>query len=327
MKLLEYNVAWVDDQPDKAQGYEKRLGSKLAREGLDLVVDWVSDDATLNTFLSNLGSGSPIDLIMVDWKLGQKMPAAEGSGAIVAKLIRDKHSYASIVFYSATEAEELRKTIAQQRIDGVFCVNRQYFVDDVWYVVAANLRKIFDFNSMRGLYMAAVSEFDHEIRAASLATYSGLPEQYQKQIKESLIELKRAFLKERLAAVDAIDKSKHLGDLLKAVEPGSWELCQSLTGALQLHVVDGQHRTATEKLARYQDEVLTPRNDLAHGKTGVEAGKKVLTRGNRSYDATSFTGLRQTLMDHYENIALIRSKICAEMVRAITAQGNNPPEK
>ena len=326
MKLLEYNIAWIDDQPDKAQGYKERLASKLGREGLELQVDWVCDAKALDAFLAELGAESDIDLILVDWKLGQKMPISNGSGANVAKLIRDKHSYANIVFYSATEAENLRKLIADERIDGVYCVNRQHFVEDVWYVVKSNLRKLFDFNSMRGLYMAAVAEFDEEIKTTLLSIYSKSPDAQQTQIKEAMISLKSMHLKETVASIEALDKSKHLSDIIKGVAPGSWELCQSLSASLLLRVVDGQHAQAKQKLDQYQTEVLGPRNDLAHGKAAIKNGKKELHRAGRTYNKDSFANLRQTLIEHHENIELIKTKISTQMVTQIANEKNSQQE-
>ncbi|MDO8971488.1 MAG: hypothetical protein Q7U74_12415, partial [Saprospiraceae bacterium] len=117
MKLLEYKIAWIDDQPEQAQGYRDRIAALLGRHGFELVIEWVSSKESLDTFLAQLNGHGNYDMIMVDWKLGQMVNEA-GGGASVAHRIRVKHSFATIVFYSAAAPGILRTEIAKKLIDG-----------------------------------------------------------------------------------------------------------------------------------------------------------------------------------------------------------------
>lgn len=318
MNLLEYSVAWIEDQPKQARGHEEVIRGKLARQGLELRVNWVTDHSELKSFLQDLDEDSGLDLILVDWKLGQMVQ--DGSGASVAKSIRDQHSYANVIFYSSAPPQELRHEIAKQLIDGVWCVNRDYFVQEAWHTIQASLRRV-DLNAMRGLFMAAVAEFDQKMKGAIMKVYGLLDENLKTQPAASLISRKLDFARKNVAELEQIDITAHLGSFLE--KAGTYELFSLLKELNEnAGIVDGPHKEVTRILNKFEDEVITPRNDLAHAKAGTTAGRPTLTRGGRVYDGPRFSELRTTLLLHQENLLLISDKYAPQIAVKLKKSSN-----
>jgi DNA-binding response OmpR family regulator len=316
MNLLEYSVAWVEDQPNQARGHEEILRGKLARQGLNLRVQWITNNSELKYFLEQLNEESALDLILVDWKLGQMVP--DGSGASVAKSIRNQNSFSNIIFYSSAPPHDLRNEIAKQLIDGVWCVNRDFFIQEARHTISANLRRL-DLNSMRGLFVAAVAEFDQKMKAAIMKVYGLLEEDKKTQPATSYITRKLEFAQKNMTDIQKIDANSNLGGILE--KAGTFELFALLRELnAQAGLIDSPHREVTKILGKFEEEVIIPRNDLAHAKTSFASGKATLVRGGRSYDGPRFSELRANLLQHHENLEILSEKYAAEIAAKIKTQ-------
>ena len=322
MKLLEYKIAWIDDQPDQAQGYRDRIAALLGRHGFKLVIEWVSSKELLDTFLAQLNGHGNYDMIMVDWKLGQMINEA-GGGASVAHRIRVKHSFATIVFYSAAAPGILRTEIAKKLIDGVFCVNRTHFFEETAPLVKASVKKFSDFNAMRGLFLAAVAEFDELIRGATFKAFNALPAVKQQEVVNQLLDGRYNYATEQAAKAQTHIRPSDLSSVIKEIQPSSWELYQSLLTILDLASPSPTYTRAVDTFRKYGDEVLVPRNDMAHLREKEKNGEKVLVRGDREWDSAKFDGLRHALSDHHDNLQYIRRHIVDELVAALTPKSGS----
>lgn len=316
MKLLDYKIAWIDDQPEQAQGYKERIATLLARHGFGLVVDWISSKDDLDGYLAGLNGHSGHDMIMVDWKLGQMVDDASG-GASVAHKIRVKHSFATIVFYSAAEPKILRAEIAKQLIDGVFCVNRTYFSDEAGPLIKASVARFSDFNAMRGLFLSAVAEFDDLIRGAIFRVFQDIPDEHKQRALNQLLDGRIAHATSQVSIAAEHARPSNLAAVIKAIQPSSWELYQCLLDMLKLASPSPQYTVAVNKFSEYGNEVLTPRNDMAHLREQEKNGQIVLVRGDREWTAGKFDDLRRALSEHYENIQYIRKKLVDDLVVAL----------
>jgi len=316
MKLLEYRIAWIDDQPDKAQGYKDRIATLLGRYGFELDINWISNEDHLQVFLAELVKHDNYDMIMVDWKLGQMVTGGTG-GASVAHSIRAQHSTATIIFYSAAEPKILRSEIAGKLIDGVFCVNRMHFYEEASPLIKASVKRFADFNAMRGLFLAAVAEFDELIRGAIFKAYASLPADRQQIVVNQLLDERITY-----ATTQAKEASEHarpsdFAKVIKAIQPGSGELYRCLVTILGFANPSPEYSQAVNKLNKYAEEVLLPRNDMAHLREVEKNGKKLLVRGDREWDAAKFDGLRHALADHHDNLQYIKNRLVDELVAVI----------
>ena len=153
---LDFNVLWVDDQPDRIDAQIKAIKLSMFDEGFEFCaakcrsVDEVKAKLADNVFCDE------IDLVLVDWDLGG---GVQGQDAI--REIRDRVPYKDVVFYSAmTEADELRKLVFENNLEGVFCVRRAELVDEVVGVFESLVKKVLDLDHTRGIVMGATSDID-----------------------------------------------------------------------------------------------------------------------------------------------------------------------
>lgn len=317
MKLLEYKIAWIDDQPDQANGYYQNINNRLGRSGFIANVEWISKEGALTQFLNKLRADSDYDLIMVDWKLG-KMVQNGSTGVSVAKQIRTHNSFATIIFYSAERPDVLQQQIANDRIDGVFCINRQHLADEAMNIIKASIRRFTDLTAMRGLFLAAVAEFDHVIRESAVKAYQGLPHTIQQPVKDKLIDNSTKFFKKKIEEVQSIDRNADLTTVLEALRTGSKELADCLIDILSTAAPSSRHADALKRFSDYEKEVLVPRNDMAHVKEVQKDGRRYLERKDREWDATKFDQLRSVLRDHHENINYIYQPLIDELIEHLS---------
>jgi hypothetical protein len=313
MKLLEYKIAWIDDQPERANAYYQQINNRLGRYGFCAKVDWISKEGALNQFLNGLRADSDYDLIMVDWKLGRMVP--DGcNGTSVSKQIRMHNSFATIIFYSAERTDVLQQKIASQFIDGVFCINREHLAEEAMNIIKASIRKLCDLTAMRGLFLGAVAEFDDVIRNSAIKACQDLPREVQQPIKDKLVEKSERYFKKKLEETQKIDKKAELVAILQALHTGSKELADCLIEILSTASPSSRHVDALKRFGNYEREILMPRNDMAHLKEIQKDGRRYLERGDREWDATKFDQLRCVLLEHHENIRYIHMPLIDELI-------------
>ena len=310
MNHLTYKIAWIDDQ--SIATLSGRLASKLARQGLELVVEPIATGDELQEFVQTLHGRRDLDLIMVDWKLGAM--ATNGSGATVSKAIRDQQSYTDIIFYSASEPGVLRAAIAAQQIDGVWCVNRNYFINEAWHVVEATLHRV-DLNSMRGLFMSSVADFDHVMRGGLLQAHSALEAPVQLRLAKAFVDRRLAYAKEQVQKAEKLQAEVRLHELLK--DAGTFELLSLMQDlARWVPPIDALHSKAISGFEQFSPQVIQPRNDLAHARSAGD----VLSRAGRTYDTNRFSELRTFLLDHHENLEGFVERLVPEIVKRLNAE-------
>lgn len=310
MNHLTYKIAWIDDQ--SITTLSARLGGKLARQGLELVVEQIATSDELQQFVQTLHGRRDLDLIMVDWKLGAMV--ANGSGATVSKAIRDQQSYTDIIFYSASEPGVLRTAIAAQQIDGVWCVNRNYFINEAWHVVEATLHRV-DLNSMRGLFMSSVADFDHVMRGGLLKAHSALDAPAQQRLAKLFVDRRLAYAQEQVQKAEMLQAEVRLHELLK--DAGTFELLSLMQDlARWVPPIDALHAKAISGFEQFSPQVIQPRNDLAHARSAGD----VLTRAGRTYDANRFSELRTYLLEHHENLEGFVDRLVPEIAKRMNAE-------
>lgn len=234
---LDFNVLWVDDQPDRVKAQINRIKKDMQVEGFSFAPRICR---SLNDVLSAIADSTfadEIDLILVDWDLGQ---GVKGQDAIAS--IRDNVQYKDVVFYSAqTNPEELRKLAFEKQLEGVYCASREELVDEVMGVFNSLVKKVLDLDHTRGIIMGATSDIDHIVQECLIAIQNRL----DGAGKEKLLKKARGYVKKRMDYVgrevqrlegaakveDFFDAhiictaSDWLRMLYRALEEGSMETC------------------------------------------------------------------------------------------------------
>src|SRR5262249_33615319 len=143
---LDFNVLWVDDQPARVISQITAIKKGMEDEGFEFkpiqckTMDQVRERVSDNLFTDE------IDLVLVDWDLGEEIKAQE---AIVQ--IRKRLQYKDVVFYSAnTVPRELRQLAFEAGLEGVYCSDRDGLIMEVIGVFESLVKKVLDIDHTRG---------------------------------------------------------------------------------------------------------------------------------------------------------------------------------
>jgi len=198
---LDFNVLWVDDQPDSVLAQITKIRLLMAAEGFEFnprqctTIDQVEEAISDDVFTDE------IDLILVDWDLGKDV---HGEDAI--DRVREKVPYKDVVFYSGqTPAKELRQKAFDKKLEGVYCAHRDDLVDEVSGVFDSLIKKVLDLDHTRGIVMGATSDIDHMVNSCLTLAHAKLDDAG-----------KAKFIAEALKRVtDQVKQLVKLGDKLK----------------------------------------------------------------------------------------------------------------
>jgi len=257
---LDFNVLWVDDQPNRVDSQIDAITKRMQAEGFLFSPKLCRSVGEVQAAIKDDVFTDEIDLILVDWDLGG---GVVGQDAIAE--IRAIVPYKDVVFYSAqTAPEELRKLAFEKDVEGVYCANREHLVDEVMGVFESLVKKVLDLDHTRGIVMGATSDIDHIVneclriihdksdeagRAGLLKEAQGYVDKRLKDVAKMAKELENATtvteLFEAHMILTANDRLRMLGGALKGA-------------AFAAHV---EYR---KKVVAYQQDVVPDRNRLGH---------------------------------------------------------------
>ena len=257
---LDFNVLWVDDQPDRVAAQIDAITKRMQAEGflfnptLCQSVDDVKTVITADVFTDE------VDLILVDWDLGG---GVVGQDAIAE--IRASVQYKDVVFYSAqTTPVALRKLAFDKGLEGVYCANREHLVEEVMGVFESLVKKVLDLDHTRGIVMGATSDIDHIVNECLVLIH----EKSDAAGKAGLLKEAQGYVEKRVT--DLTEKARGLAKATTVVE--LFEAHMILTANDRLRMLGGAlkggafaaHKEYRQKVVDYQQDVVPDRNRLGH---------------------------------------------------------------
>ncbi len=291
---LEYRILWFEDQPQSISPMRQNIQDELEYLGFAPVIDLRIVDSSSDP-LVDLPDQRDIDLVLMDWKLG------EHDGADLSQRVRLVFRYTDIVFYSAESTATLRRLIFEKGIDGVHCCHRMNLTEGTLGIIKTQMHKVLDLNHMRGIVMATVSDLEHTVieclKLVQPLAYPGGAEKFAASISEKVI----IELKKKVEEIEQFGKKGKLQKLLTSPHFNAKLRLDALQEVLQtLGVVE--HGPHLEKLGTFLDDVITPRNDLAHRPAVVIGGELRLEGRPTPFTQESMIELRLRLLSHVENL-------------------------
>jgi hypothetical protein len=257
---LDFNVLWVDDQPERVNAQIRAIARKMEEEGFKFnstlckSIGEVRDSVVDNVFTDQ------IDMILVDWDLGGGI---EGQEAIAD--IRETVPYKDIVFYSArTPVEKLRSLAFDKAAEGVYCASREDLVEEVIGVFDSLVKKVLDLDHSRGIVMGATSDIDYMVNACLRAIHG----QYDQAGQDALFEEAKEFIEAKIDKLrDAVIKAKTNTTIVDCLNEHqlftSNDRLRVLARALKTKKLDG-HRAFRATVVKYLEDVVPKRNIYAH---------------------------------------------------------------
>lgn len=257
---LDFNVLWVDDQPGSVANQIKSIALKMVAEGFEFKPRQCTTIDQMEAAISEDVFTDEVDLILVDWDLGN---GAHGEDAI--ERIRETLQYKDVVFYSGqSSVVELRQKAYEKQLEGVYCASREGLVDEVVGVFESLIKKVLDLDHTRGIVMGATSDIDHMVNTCLTLAHDMLDDAG-----------KATFISEALARVaKKLDELTKLGNKLQAkpsvealfkahmlfTSDDRLQLLASILGMPAFAV----HAASVTTVESYRAGVVQGRNKLGH---------------------------------------------------------------
>jgi hypothetical protein len=289
---LDFNVLWVDDQPDTIDSQIKKISVEMEREGFHFNPTKCASLEEVQAKIADNVFADEIDLILVDWDLGG---GARGDDAIA--IIRDVVYYKDVVFYSALNPiDQLEKLAAEKHLEGVFCSDRAGLADEVVGVFDSLIKKVLDIDHTRGIVMGATSDIDRIVNDCLNAVHGQLDVTGQQAlVAAALARIDKKF-NEFAKRVEKLRKGNELSSIMKAhVIFTAMDRLEVLADTLELDKFK-HHDKARETIRVYKGPGIKGRNDLGH---------VVLVATNRPKTAATVEGTEVSLDEMRELRRLI----------------------
>lgn len=295
---LNYDVLWIDDRPQQVSNVREHIQVRLARKGFDLNVKMLNNpgnDRSLQRHFKN----QDFDLLIIDYKLQKQ----DRNGDDLIRSIRRFCGSTDIVFYSSEKPSELRKKID---VDGVYCANRERLKETLDHVIHSTIKKVLDLNSMRGISLAQLADFDHAIDEAISKGYKKLVDRgVDLSIVDEVCETAQAHHKSSHDTISGMARDKPIEEYVKLLNSSpKHDVLMKIIN----HLDDEDLDRCSTRISDYGKEVITPRNQLAHAmEKKFESGNYVLENKNKEikFDEHDFTNLRVKLLDYRDQFRQI----------------------
>ncbi|URI09425.1 hypothetical protein MW290_28075 [Aquincola tertiaricarbonis] len=257
---LDFNVLWIEDQPDRVAAQSKKIASEMANEGFEFrprackSIDDVEKVIADNVFTDE------VDLILVDWDLGNNM---HGEDAI--EKIRRIIQYKDVVFYSGQlSASQLRQKVYERQLEGVYCVGREDLIEEVIGVFESLIKKVLDIDHTRGIVMGATSDIDHIINTCLQLAHGKMSDQGKATFVSHAVRRIEDKVKDVVAKAEALRGTPTVDALLEAhMVFTSDDRLRLLINTLKMREF-ANHAAAVETLKLYRQGVQGKRNILGH---------------------------------------------------------------
>jgi CheY-like chemotaxis protein len=290
---LEFNVLWVEDQPERVEAQRVRIERVIRKEGFKLDVIFAPSVQEARKYLSDDIYGDHIDLILMDYDLEGDMKGDEGLVEV-----RQIFPYKDVVFYSAN-APDLLKKVQERGLQGVFCSIRDDLPQTVEGLFEALVKKVIDIDHSRGIVMGATSDIDYYVNEA-LITLFGAAQHDEREMVLGLVAERMKEIRGRFElAAGEVEAVKTVADLLDKhhiyTSGDRIQLLRKVLGARSLKPGE------SKKMGAYAADVAPRRNDLAHVRVEKHGfSRKLFDRKGKEFTSEEMKALRLTLLEHRE---------------------------
>lgn len=256
---LDFNVLWVEDQPDRVAAQVKAIDLRMGAEGFQLTPTTCTKVEEVRAHLAEDLFRDEIDLILVDWDLGTGV-----RGQHVIREIREVIPYKDVVFYSAvTNVNELRKAAFDEELEGIYFVLRNELVEEVTQIFRTMIKKALDLDHTRGIVMGATSDVDQIVRDCLLAAHSLLNEKGQATVLAEMVKIlddKVPNLAKQVAKVKILTVEKIMATHQTFTANDGLRILKRILETEEFN----QHAHYVSGLTRYIRDVVPMRNILGH---------------------------------------------------------------
>lgn len=295
---LDFNILWVEDQPSRVRAQFEKAKLLLEKHGFRCKAEFVKTLDEAKGYLNNDIYGDHIDLVLMDFDLGQG-----GRGDDGLEDVKNLFPYKDIVFYSSDAPNLLAmvaaKMVKNKNVQGIYCSTRDDIPDVVEGVFEALVKKVLDIDHSRGIVMGATSDIDHLVNDC-------LDEIFRHDDAErttaalgvirSQAGKKRSDFEDSIGKVEAVTKPIDLQELHNVYTSSDrLKLLQKMLNTQSAHADN------VKEINAYSGTILQKRNDLAHVRVTVQGfSRKLYNRRGEELTSGQMKELRQELLK-YQN--------------------------
>ena len=253
---IDYQILWMENDTDWLEPKIDDIKEYLNDLGFELKLTNIAKYEDKNF--------SDYDIIVVDFNLDNE----SGTDAIEKIIKNRKNIFTDILFYSIDGEPKLRKEMADQNIDGVYCANRRNCIEKLKKLINITVKKTQEINNLRGLVMAETGELDYIIKDILLK--NNWDDQKSNKI---LDKIKKSHVDKQAE----LDKHKVKIDMSLLIN--SVYFFHAMFSFLCLkEVID---KVLWEVVKEYE-EIIIIRNTLAHGKKISSSAEEIIVERIKS---------------------------------------------
>lgn len=297
---LDFNVLWVDDQPNAVNAQITRIKTLMAEEGFHFNPAQCRSIDEVETLIAGDVFQDEVDLILVDWDLGGGV-----HGQDVIERIRQVAQYKDIVFYSArTRAADLRRMAFEKELEGIYCATREELVDEVLGVFESLVKKVLDLDHTRGIVMGATSDIDHMIHSCLLHIEARLDDTRKKTLVDQAIKRVQERVKDIAKQGERLGAATNVATILEAhMIFGANDRLRMLRRLLE---DDATHAQSVDTIKSYMDNVVPDRNVLGHMILAPEGRPQaVVNTEGKQISLDDMRTLRKTILSLREDFRIL----------------------
>jgi hypothetical protein len=257
---LDFNVLWVDDQPNAVISQIESIKIKMNSEGFSFKPTQCKSLAEVEALIADNVFQDEIDLILVDWDLGSGV-----HGQDVIKKVREVAQYKDVVFYSAqTPAAALRELAFKAGLEGIYCASREGLVEEVLGVFESLVKKVLDLDHTRGIVMGATSDIDHLVNTCLAMVHTKLDDEGKRKFVEEASRRVTDKVTKVTKLGEKVQKNPSVDALFKAHMIFTSDDRLSMLGNILDMEAFVAHAGAKVTIKSYRESVVPKRNVLGH---------------------------------------------------------------
>lgn len=286
---LKYKILWYDDSRDWVESIEEDVKEIVEEYCFELEITPRSkdDDKKYKDF----------DLILMDLNLDDEL-----SGDKLIEGIRQMDVYTDVLFYSADGISKIKSKAQKLGLEGVYFSGRdkEAFIEKFRKVFLSTIYKMQDLNNLRGLVMAEVSELDEKMKNILYCYFveNGNKDKSQK-FHEKITSDVEENMKKKLCpnpdskqqcSQDCIHKWKttEMNDIIADFDFDSYKKARTINSIIE-DIKYGYQPKSNNFIEDYRADIIVVRNNLAHCKSDMVAGKECIITKKRNGDETIYT--------------------------------------
>lgn len=290
---LDFNVLWVEDQPNGVAAQGKAVHRNMAEEGFEFRPTMCATLGEVQSRLSDDVFTDEVDLILVDWDLGR---GVEGQTVITG--IRERIPYKDVAFYSAvTDTKKLREASYEEGHEGIYFVHRNDLVDEVTSLFKSMVKRVLDLDHSRGIVMGATSDVDQMARECLKLAHDLLDDGGRDSVLQEMMAIlddKVPDLEKRVAKLK--EAPTVAGMLEKHLTFTANDGLRVLTRVLA-HEKLKAHAAHGESIKLYIKEVVPKRNILGHKVLAPDGKPGIAGMPGETIGLDELRALRRLLLD------------------------------